>query len=253
MSELTHTGDIATDSGWFGRTPHGHGLVMNVRPGTSDWNTVNACNGSNNEYSIPAGLTGWALDIGAHIGAATIPLLLDNPELRVIAVEALPENVLLLSENAALNGVDGRLTILHGAATNRDLNQGPSVPVGLLMTGHTVFVGYSPDAEHRNIGSGMDASRKDGVWVQPITLARCLQVAGADFAWAKIDCEGCEYAFLDAQPELLRQLHFITGEVHFGWTRLVELLDATHIVSGAGQDFGPFQAVVRTSPLRMDA
>src|SRR5947208_16888203 len=86
-------------------TPHGRGTSRVTRPGTSDWNTVSACNGSNDEYHLPEGLQGWALDVGAHIGALTVPLLVDNPGLRAVAIEALPENVELLRMNLERNGV----------------------------------------------------------------------------------------------------------------------------------------------------
>jgi hypothetical protein len=57
------------------QTPHGRPAVFRCRDGTSDLATVGASNrlwgNLVDEYLIPEGLTGFGLDIGAHIGSAT--------------------------------------------------------------------------------------------------------------------------------------------------------------------------------------
>lgn len=228
---LTITGDLATDTGWFGMSPGGNRYTMRIRPGTSDWNTVQACSGTPgcDEYRLPSGLTGWALDIGAHIGAATIPLLLDNPELRVIAVEALPENAALARENATRNGVADRLILVEGGASDSEL---------------PIRIHYAPDdAQHEYIGNQWGPQDRPFIEVPGITLTRLAAMRGADtgapFAWAKIDCEGCEYHVLASPAVAL--LDFIIGEVHLGWQRLVDVLGDTHELDG-GTDFGIFTA-----------
>ena len=231
------TGDQNVDTAWIGGTPHERRYSMRIRPGTSDANTVMACAWGNDEYHLPTGLTGWALDIGAHIGACTIPLLLDNPDLRVIAVEALPENVLLLNENALRNGVADRLTIVHGAASD---------------THDEVLMRYGNDTTHEYIGGAVDKDGTPGdlrpaIRLKGITLGAMAALRPdptEPFVWCKIDAEGAEYQTFRSSH--LRLLEHIEGEVHFGWQRLVDLLDATHIVTGPGQDFGPFQAVLRS-------
>lgn len=233
MDPLIYTGNLDVDTGWMGHTPGGHAYTMHVRPGTSDWNTVNACDYRNDEYHIPQGLTGWALDVGAHIGAATIPLLLDNPGLKVIAVEALPENVQLLKANAKRNDVCERLTVIQGAASD---------------TSDQVLIGYGHDVQHEFIGGSLNAAGEDtsrkGIWCEGVTLTRVAALRGDEsaqpFVWTKMDCEGCEYAFLASPAVVL--LDFITGEVHRGWERLVAILMPTHFVSGDGKDFGAFMA-----------
>lgn len=101
-------------------TPHDHPARFRCRPGTSDLATVGATNrlwgNLVDEYHLPEGLAGWALDIGAHIGAVTVPLLIDNPGLRVVAIEAVPANVELLRQNLELNGVADRCIVMPGAA-----------------------------------------------------------------------------------------------------------------------------------------
>lgn len=233
MIDDIRTGDIAIDTLWTGATPHGRQYAMRVRPGTSDWNTVNACAWPHDEYHLPADLSGWALDIGAHIGAATIPLLLDNPDLRVIAVEALPENTALLAYNAERNGVACRLTIMRRAAANTDA---------------PVTIGYPADEQHRYIGNAdHPTGAQRSVAVKGITLRGLMLLRGPDaqdepFAWTKIDCEGCEYPLLDSP--VAGALTRIAGEHHAGLARITALLGGTHavhLVTGTS-DFGTFRA-----------
>lgn len=226
------TGDQAVDTAVATYSPGGHPYTMTVRPGTSDANTVLSCSGQYDEYDLPRGLDGWALDIGAHIGAATVPLLLDNPKLRVVAVEALPENVLQLVRNLERNGVSDRALVVHAAAGATPDDQ---------------VLGYGTDGTHDYIGNTDNPQGGRTVVVKGATLRGLMLLRGPDedcpWRWAKIDCEGCEYGLLDS-PWTWR-LQYITGEVHRGWDRLVQLLTPTHVVTGPGQDFGPFQARLR--------
>jgi FkbM family methyltransferase len=233
MTELRVTGDLATDTGWRGHSPGGIGYTMRVRAGTSDWNTVAACAWPHDEYSLPMGLSGWALDIGAHIGGATIPLLLDNPGLRVIAVEALPENADLLAANADLNQVADRLTLVRGGASD---------------SARPIRIHYAPDdAQHEYIGNQWGPQDRPAIEVPGITLGMLAAMRGFDaaapFVWTKIDCEGCEYHVLDSPG--IRLLEVIVGEVHLGWQRLLDILAPTHEVAGEGKDFGHFKAALR--------
>ena len=216
---------------WLGHTPHGRAYTMAVRPATSDWNTVNACAGTNDEYGIPEGVTGWALDIGAHIGAWAIPFALDNPGVRVVCVEALPENVVMLEQNIEQNGLTGRVMAVHAAA-------------GATLDDATVY--YSGDAHHRYIGNAdHPAGVAEGIIVNGVSLSYLLQWPGdAGYGYMKIDCEGCEYSVF-ASPDV-RRVGTIVGEVHRGWARLAELLEPTHELGGDGADFGHFKAVRRS-------
>lgn len=213
------------------RTPAGNWIRMLVREDTSDWNTVNACTEVGDEYGMPRGLAGWALDVGAHIGGFTVPLLVDNPDLRCVAIEALPENVELLKANLDRNGVASRAFVIHAGASD---------------TGEPVTVHYSLDAHHEFIGSGGGEGRT--VELPGVTLADVLTITGATgtdrIALAKIDCEGCEYPFLGSPA--IAQVDRIVGEVHFGSDRLRSILEATHEVLFPNlmdnPDFGPFEA-----------
>lgn len=230
---------IDTETTWVGFTPHGRRLGMVVRPGTSDWNTVNSCNAPNDEYHLPEGLSGWALDVGAHIGALTVPLLLDNPGLRVIAIEALPENVAVLHRNLVNNDVEDRCLLIHAAASDS------AAPVA---------IGYGSilndgNGEHTYIGNQNAPAGSRFVQLPGVTLRGAMLQRGMDqdkpFVWSKIDCEGCEYRFLAS--DWVGALAVIQGEVHFGSALLESLLKSTHVVTfpkfDENPDFGPFTAV----------
>lgn len=226
------TGDQSVDNAVTTWSPGHRPYTLSVRPGTSDANTVLACSGQHDEYSLPQGIQGWALDVGGHIGAATIPLLLDNPDLHVVVVEALPENVRLLRHNLMRNGVEDRAILVHAAAG---------------ATTDPVLLGYGTDGTHEFIGNVANPQGGRTVEVKGATLRGLMLLRGPaedePWAWAKLDCEGCEYGVLASLwvPSLLH----IKGEVHQGWDRLLDLLTPTHEVYGPGDDFGPFSAELR--------
>lgn len=229
-------------------TPGGKRAVFRYREGTSDWNTISAClrnptADTGDEYDLPSGLTGWALDIGAHIGAVTVGLLLDNPELRVLAIEAVPDNAALVRENADLNDVGDRLIVWNYAAWK---GKG-DVQVEYDYSG-------SETAEvHRWIGSvspWMDKAQRTYRKTAVVTLSQALAVTnGQGFAWVKADCEGCEHPFLKGPG--LRKVGVIAGEWHVrdgSPKSLAAQLSATHDVTlGEGIGGGPFRAVPKVA------
>lgn len=227
------------------QTPHGHSAVMEYRDGTSDWNTIAAClrnplADTGDEYHLPQGLSGWALDVGAHIGSVTVGLLFDNPELRVVAIEAVPPNVDLMQRNLAANGLTERATVVLAAAWRG-------------VGSKTVEFNYrgSEVAEvHAFIGSitpWTESKGHDTATIPIITLAQALKLGDGRFVWVKSDCEGCEHPFL--RGPALRHVGHIEGEWH---TRdgspesFAAQLSKTHVVTwGQGIGGGPFVAVPR--------
>jgi FkbM family methyltransferase len=227
-------------------TPHGRPARFKCRDGTSDLATVGASNrlwgNLVDEYLIPEGLSGFALDVGAHIGSVTVPLLLDNPDLAVIAIEALPDNVELLRENLAENGVADRTTILAGAAW-------PGKGTIDVEYGYT---GSELAETHAYIGSvtpWLDApGEKQTVSVPRYALADVLKLTdGRGFVWVKSDCEGCEHSFFRGSG--LSKLETIVGEWHQrdGTPEaFAKRLSRTHDVTWSeGIGGGPFRAVRR--------
>lgn len=214
------------------RTPHGRDVTVAIRPDTSDWNTANAIL-TGDEYGIPTGLTGWAVDVGAHLGAWTIGVALDNPDLRVLAIDALPENAELARRNVTANGLDDRVQVLQRAA---------SCIVGTEAVRYG-FEAARPDAAvHRFIGDQRNVRPdEEQVEVQTVTLDEVVALT-SDIALLKIDCEGCEFRFLDSQA--IDRVERIVGEYHGPIADLRALLESTHEVTHSGEDgFGAFTAV----------
>jgi FkbM family methyltransferase len=220
--------------------------TFKTRVGTSDLATVGATNRLwdklVDEYHLPAGLKKvWALDVGAHIGSVTVPLLLDNPQLMVLAIEAVPPNVELLKENLELNKVDDRCVVVNAAAWDSSRK---TIDIEYGYTGSEVA------ETHAYIGSvtpWMDApGDKTSSRVPVITLAKALAYTdGQGFAWVKTDCEGAEHRFFRGPG--LRKVGIIEGEWHErdgSPESFAEQLSKTHTVSWEqGIGGGPFRAV----------
>ncbi len=220
------------------RTPHGVSVQLAHRTLTSDWNTLSAIL-THDEYGLPHGQTGVLVDIGAHIGGWAIGAKLDNPAATVIAVEALPENVSLIRHNAERAGVD--IEVIHGGASCG------TEPV-------TIAYGSTESdfaKAHEFIGGGIwhdEASDRRTIVLDPVTLYSIVYRHGP-IRLLKIDCEGCEWSFLD--DPAIESVQEIVGEYHprqgFGPARLRELLDPTHIIDFVDErePFGNFRAVRR--------
>lgn len=192
-------------------TPRGHRATYHVRVGTNDGALVSAVVASD-EYLLSGlpDLTGWAMDIGAHIGSVAIALALDHPDLQVIAVEAVPENAEMIALNAAENGVADRVHVVSAAAG--DCSQ------------ETAPVEYRWSSMGSIEESYVDQNRYVGnVWREPnggaevvqvpvVTIASLRERFGVeDFRYVKSDCEGCEWRFF---AEGAQHIEEICGEWH---------------------------------------
>lgn len=211
------------------RTPRGRQVTLEYREDTNDYNTLRSCL-DEDEYRLrDLHLTGTALDVGAHIGGATIALLVDNPDLRVVAVEAVPPNVELLRENLERNGVADRVTVIHAAAGS-----------GRTATIRWAFAGNESADHHAFIGNsllpGPATHRAEKV---PVATLAALVSEHGPFAFAKVDCEGCEYTFL--RGAALAGVALIRGEEHHGPLDLADF-DVTYT---AGTPPRGFEAVRR--------
>ena len=228
------------------RTPGGRlaTFTVRLRPETTDVNTVHACL-VDDEYGL-AGLelSGWALDIGAHIGSVAVALALDNPDLRVLAVEPIPVNADLIRENAEINDVADRIVVVDGAADGPGVvsvqitwNWRPGTEVGgLQLHGHRFIgnVGFS-ESDH--------SLPHDEIVCPAYSLGTLLEMTGADrFSFVKIDCEGCEARFLN-DPDVYR-VDLISGEWHPPHATpetLHAMLDKTHSL----EIWGPGEPIER--------
>jgi FkbM family methyltransferase len=219
------------------RTPRGQKVELSYREDTNDYNTLRSCLDEDEYHLADLYLAGGAiaLDIGAHIGGVSIALALDNPECQVVAVEAVPPNADFVRENAIRAGVGDRIDVRQAVA-----GQPGSVTVSWGWAGnptaeHHAFVGNAvmPEA---HLEATMTEQR------QAITLANLVEQYGA-FGFAKVDCEGCEFPFL--QGPALEKVALIRGEVHSDPADLVSQLILTHEVSVPSVIPGFFEAVRR--------
>lgn len=235
-------------------TPGGHAAVFETRPGTSDSALVGGIIGED-EYGLRdlPPLTGWAIDIGAHIGTVAVALALDHPALSVIAVEALPENVQALDRNVALNGLEDRVMVRAAAASSESE---AFVPITYGWTrAQNQPDGYMSD--NRFIG-GMVGPNETSTTINCPALSLGDIFAEHDIASVellKIDCEGCEWYFLTS-PEIVRCKR-IWGELHWGKNggakEFRTLLEPTHDVEmDDTKNVALFRATRRTTPVGND-
>ena len=223
-----------------------------VREGTTDAMAVMAL--ANDEYRIRSrSLSGWAIDVGAHIGTVAITMARQNPGLRVLAVEAVPENSDLLEQNIK-RMAPGQVTSIRAWAA------GPNDLTGTCHYGYkghrdTESDGYI--SAHRFIGNTWTdlAGPEFSVEMPAVSIDGLMERYAIDeVELIKIDCEGCEWAFLDTPA--ISKVKSIVGEYHGGYpgkpghqpnpiAKLDHLLGRTHrleIFDSAETVVGLFEA-----------
>lgn len=181
-------------------TPNGNRFKLECREETNDQQTAHHVS-KMDEYQLRGlRLEGWAIDVGAYIGAVAIPLAIDHPSVKVVAVEPIPENVALLMRNIALNNVSDRVFVCPLAA---------AAPGGDL-----VEIRYGGQGRHRFVGNADECGEGEEVFEAPpvalIDLLDTYQIGMV--ALLKIDCEGCEWGFLSSG--LIGDVERIVGEYH---------------------------------------
>lgn len=216
-------------------TPRGRPAVLHYRDDTSDLAVLGShfagVVGSPlvDEYGLAdLHLSGRFVDVGAHIGAVTVAILLDNPDATAICIEPIPENAELVRANLAANGLDGRAQVLQGA-------------VGT----NAITYDFSSDRTNRYIGNLTVSPKR-----QPAKRIRVRMVTPSEFLPAeavKFDCEGGEWAVI-ADPALLR-VRTVFGEFHGqpGQPGILAAFGKTHKVTfdRIGGAAGNFRAVAR--------
>jgi FkbM family methyltransferase len=223
-------------------SPKGAPATLYYRDDTSDLSTIgstwNLWGTLEDEYGLHTlpPLSGLAVDVGAHIGSIALALLADHPDLSVIAIEPLAENVDMIRKSAERNGWTDRLTIVSGG----------------IAKGRTTdivfdFAGDEYIKNHRFIGGmalGSETPHQT-VTVTAYTLSALLD--GRDCEFLKHDCEGCEWALLD-DPAIGRVKRIVgEGHPHDWLERVHALLDATHDIHVIDDRGGPgtFRALLR--------
>lgn len=194
-------------------TPRGVPVTMACRAETNDWNTTNSCLAADEYRLKELHLEGTAIDIGGYTGAVAVALLVDNPSLRVLCVEPVPDNADLIERNAGRNGVADRLTLFRGAIGPRGTTESEIRYryVGDFSLEHHAFVGNTSLA-YPDGGS----VQHETLHVETLGLAALLDRFGIkEPSFVKIDCEGGEWPFFEtATQATLRRLPLVAGEVH---------------------------------------
>ena len=224
------------EASWL--TPNGRPVTFRYRVDTNDWNTVNSCLGESDEYHF-RGRTfdGTVLDIGGYLGSVGIAVAVDNPDVKVVIVEPVPDNADLIEQNAVLNGVSDRVTVYRGAVGPRGTTQSEIRYryVGDFSLEHHAFVGNTSLA----YPNGGDVQHET-LSVETLGLAALLDRFGiTEPSLVKIDCEGGEWPFFKtATQATLKRLPLIVGEAHPIGEHLVsdieKALGKTHHVTTTG-------------------
>lgn len=209
------------------QTPGGRSLTIFYREDTNDWNTVSATL-THDEYHLPRGMSGHAVDVGGYLGTVGIALAADNPDLRVTIIEPVPPNAELIRRNIEANDLADRITLIEGAVS------GDKKRV-------TVWYGYrgNESAEHHAfVGNSTIAYDNGGklehesITYKPVLLADLVPID-----YLKIDCEGGEWSILTGD---LSDIGTIVGEAHavrgHKGRDIVKLLERTHEVTLSGDD-----------------
>lgn len=142
------------------------------------------------------------IDIGANVGCFSIlAAKLAGPQGRVIAVEPDPSNYAQLTRNIALNGATNvtpyRVAVGGTDGTTLLFSSDASSLFSSTAAGPAGGAGRTSEVEMMTLGSLMDRA----------SVARC--------DYLKVDCEGAEYAMLDAlTPDAARRIMQISIEIH---------------------------------------
>ncbi len=194
-------------------TPWGRTLKCLYRDGRSDLNTFISCI-QEDEYKLvkhDVRLNDVAIDIGAHIGAASLALL--SRGALVYSVECLPDNVSMMANNFIANRYMSRVRIYHNSIDATD-----EVEVVAYHTKPSDSTGYIHEyigctIPHKQLGGQEDG---DEVKVRTISLAKIFRENSLKRCrFLKIDCEGAEWAALGGAPAwVLDSIDIISGEVH---------------------------------------
>lgn len=211
-------------------TPGGRPVTLTVRDGTADWNTCQSTLTEDEYHLAGLSLSGYAIDVGAYVGSVTVGLLLDHPDLHVIAVEPLPENLDIIRENLARYGLADRCTLMRGAFGTDTIYydfDGDDGTVDDFADQHR----YIGNAEGHFTLSAGHTGRK--VKVPRLYFDDLLPTA--ELTLAKLDCEGGEWGFFEGD---MSHVERIVGEWHptltDGWlgpeAELEKALGKTHDV-----------------------
>ncbi len=189
--------------------PNGEKRIFSFRDGTNDEPTIIACFEEDYYKVMGSGLKPGdvVLDFGAHVGAVSL-LAATIPGVRVIAVEVMPENCVILRNNIQLQNQEEQVFVYEKAIWHEP-NQ-------------TIKINYAEDGTengrvHNFVGSySAKDSKLNFVMVPTITIPQIFEEHGITHCeFLKVDIEGAEEKLFTSLPlDILHKIKYITGEYH---------------------------------------
>lgn len=212
------------------------------RPGTNDRDVLQACI-PNDEYFFsklcvaPTPEKGrWAIDVGAHIGGASLALIARG--YKVTAVEPVPENAAILRMNIMLNGCEVWCRVIEFPAGAGD-GKPVMVEWGQQLQGATEgtkahgFIGVTREQDGTTFERHTEQCKVMATIGLRALLSPNSQAGLQRCDLLKLDCEGAELPLLaSAKPEELRHVEIIVGEIHGAMTHV-----GIHAMCGGDSEF----------------
>ena len=150
------------------------------------------------------------VDVGAHIGCFAKRVHEMNPRVKIVCIEACPENLAALRKN-----VGDFAEVIHAACTYEvgELVLLNAVRPNCESTGGSVVV-PADEAEKTDLRQQGYKYWLDKRLLEKITLEQVLSRTGHEkIDLLKLDCEGSEYSILGKSPSIPK-VRFIVGEYH---------------------------------------
>ena len=194
------------------KTPDGREMVFSYRKGTSDFEILSDVFLGDRYKILDLDLKkdDTVLDLGAHLGAATLLLASRRDDLKIFAFEPLRENFELLKKNVLDNGIKSEINLFNQAVWFYDddtvkLFYGDKSPRGRYYH----FLG--------SLFKVQDFYKRDLFkFVNTASLSKIFEdqhIFSCKFL--KMNVEGAEYGILRAAPkEVLGMIDRISGEYH---------------------------------------
>ena len=155
------------------------------------------------EVKFSGASEGIVVDIGAHIGVASVVMAQLHPG-RMVCFEPFPRNCELLRNNLKLNGL-AQAEVSPAAVTDTDGNVEFEINPGISVIGHVT----------RTVkGDPLAFTQK--LQVPSVSLRKALApFQSSPIELIKMDCEGGEYAIVEQiAPDLAERIRNMTFEVH---------------------------------------
>ena len=191
---------------------HGHSLVLHSYPHDATLPLL-LREVQRDPYALARMPGGALLDIGGHIGATAILYARLHPEARVHTFEPVPLNFFYLAWNLVENQVSARQVFPRnaGLSSNGDNFTLRFSPTSSMKAASSVFGEYSILSRVGGQPVASQDVRAQSSHLGDLLGRGCLD----DVAAVKLDCEGCEFDIVPAEPAFFADARRkLFGEFH---------------------------------------